>query len=98
MSIKRSEVSESEERLPLLSERKKYPELFRWKIASIVVTVLIAAFLAADIVLLVKYNQNQTRKINYTFMIDILNQKGLTQIDFSKRQIVNMLTAFSLSF
>ena len=98
MSIKRSEVSESEERLPLLSERKKYPELFRWTIASIVVTVLIAAFLAADIVLLVKYNQNQPRKINYTFMIDILNQKGLTQIDFSKRQIVNMLTAFSLSF
>jgi hypothetical protein len=46
----------------------------------------------------VKYNQNQPRKINYTFMLNILNENSLNRIDFSKQQIVNILTAFSLSF
>ncbi len=55
-----------------MSEKKRYPEVFKWKVASIIIAILITGFLITDIVLLVNYNNSQPRANNYSFLADIL--------------------------
>ena len=57
----------------LLSERRKYPEVFKWKVGAIIIAVLMIIFLAIDIFMIVYLSKNQLRKTNYTFAADLLH-------------------------
>lgn len=81
-----------------MSEKRKYPEVFRWKVASIIVAVLITGFLIADIILLVNYNNNQPRAYNYSFLADILKQTAKSPKPLTRQQFVNIATGLTSSF
>lgn len=66
--------------------------------AAIVISVLIAIFLVVDIILWVHYNNSQPRKINYTFLADLLDQTASQNDAYSKQQFVNIADAFSSSY
>lgn len=79
----------------LSTEKRKYPEVFRWKVAAIIVTVLIAAFVIADVIIAVHLSNNQPRKNNYTFAANVLKTLPNTT---SKKAVINILSGLTVSF
>lgn len=59
--------------------------MFRWKVAAIIISVLIAIFLVVDIILLVHYNNSQPRTINHTFLADLLDYSFRNKDTYSTR-------------
>ena len=57
----------------LLSERRKYPEVFKWKVGAIIIAVLMVIFLAIDIFMVVYLSKHELRKANYSFAADLLS-------------------------
>lgn len=66
--------------------------------AAIIISVLIAIFLVVDIILLVHLNNSQPRKINYTFLANLLDYSISNGDIYSTQQFVNMATALSNSY
>jgi hypothetical protein len=87
---------ESEGLLNTSSEKRRFPEVFKWKVAAIVISVLIAIFLVVDIILLVHYNNSQPRKNNYTFIADVLSNSASATMP--RQSFVNLITALSVSY
>lgn len=81
-----------------MSEKRKYPEVFKWKVASIVVAVLITGFLIADIILFVNYNNSQPRANNYSFLSGVLKETAKAQVPLTRQQFVNIATGLTKSF
>jgi hypothetical protein len=81
-----------------MSEKRKYPEVFKWKVASIIVAVLITGFLIADIILLVDYNNSQPRANNYSFLSGILKEAAKSPTPLTRQQFVNIATGLTTSF
>jgi hypothetical protein len=72
--------------------------VFKWKVAAIIISVLIAIFLVVDIILLVHYNNSLPRSTNYTFLADLLDYINANNDQFSTAQFVNLASALAASY
>lgn len=70
--------------------------MFKWKVATLIIGVLIVIFLITDIILLVEYNNNQPRSRNYTFLSDILANTQNQQV--TRQNFINIAKGLSQSF
>jgi len=80
----------------LMTEKRKYPEVFKWKIAVIVIVVLIAIILVVDLIMFLYLKNHELRKYNYTFAADMVNLLAGTQI--TKAQFVNLVGGLTASY
>ena len=80
----------------LMTEKRKYPEVFKWKIVVIVIVVLIAVVLVVDLVMFIYLKNHGLRKYNYTFAADMVNLLAGTQI--TKAQFVNLIGGLTSSY
>jgi hypothetical protein len=70
--------------------------VFKWKVATLIIGVLIVIFLITDIILLVDYNNSQPRSKNYTFLSDILGKTQNQQI--TRQNFINIAKGLAQSF
>lgn len=57
---------------------------------------MIAIFLVVDIILYVHYNNSQPRRINYTFLTDLISHPSTSTI--KTQELMNIIGALSLSY
>lgn len=72
--------------------------MFKWKVAAIVITVMIAVFIIVDVILFVNYNNDQTRKINYSFARDVIRNYQASAPVLSRQALANMLIGLTASY
>ena len=58
----------------------KYPNVFRWRVASLVIIILIAITAVCDILLYVHLQENQDTQYNLTFINDIIMKTEISNI------------------
>lgn len=80
----------------LLTEKRKYPEVFKWKVAVIVIIVLLAIFLVVDILMAVYLGNHSLRNHNYSFAADVISLLAGTNL--TRTQFTNLMGGLSASY
>ena len=79
-----------------MTEKRKYPEVFKWKIAVIVIVVLTAIILVVDLIMFLYLKNHELRNNNYTFAADLVNLLAGAKI--TRNEFVNLMGGLTASY